>query len=198
MGGGGLFGAPATPADTRPPEERFQTQLQVRIRWDGQTVDSRSVSPAAIDRYGFLQRRAEHPCPPGDGWKCPCCHRVHSQRWRLVSLPFMNTGSTTSQKHVSSLRTISCTSPPSPFVWFRSMHMIQMHSPYPEFRTLIHVHWVTVFSCCTGGRSCPLEVVTLLHRDRQPPTTTSTGSLRRSIFPLFVTLSLQYWDGYGT
>ena len=26
---GGLFGAPTTPADTRPPEERFQTQLEV-------------------------------------------------------------------------------------------------------------------------------------------------------------------------
>ncbi|RDX44260.1 hypothetical protein OH76DRAFT_1409221 [Lentinus brumalis] len=29
MGGLGAFGAPAVPADTRPPEERFQTQLQV-------------------------------------------------------------------------------------------------------------------------------------------------------------------------
>ena len=30
-GGGGLFGAPAAPADTRPPEERFQTQLEVSV-----------------------------------------------------------------------------------------------------------------------------------------------------------------------
>ena len=39
LGGGGLFGAPATPADTRPPEERFQTQLQVSLLWDNQTID---------------------------------------------------------------------------------------------------------------------------------------------------------------
>ena len=111
MGGGGLFGAPATPADTRPPEERFQTQLQVSILWDGRSVDSRSVSLAAIERYGFLQRLAEHPCPPGDGRKRPCCHRVHSQRRRLVSLLFVNTRRTTSRTRVSpSLRTISCTS----------------------------------------------------------------------------------------
>ena len=29
--GGGFGGAPAAPADTRPPEERFQVQLQVRL-----------------------------------------------------------------------------------------------------------------------------------------------------------------------
>ncbi|TBU25870.1 hypothetical protein BD311DRAFT_668775 [Dichomitus squalens] len=34
FGGLGAFGAPAAPADTRPPEERFQVQLQVR--WDGE------------------------------------------------------------------------------------------------------------------------------------------------------------------
>lgn len=30
-GPGGLFGAPATPTDARPPEERFQTQLEVCV-----------------------------------------------------------------------------------------------------------------------------------------------------------------------
>ena len=82
--GGGLFGGPATsaPADTRPPEERFQTQLQVSISWSGQAVDSRSV--AAIERYGFLQCRTEHPCPSSDGWKRSRCHRVHSRRRRFV------------------------------------------------------------------------------------------------------------------
>ena len=30
--GGGLFGAPAAPADTRPPEERFQVQLEVSVQ----------------------------------------------------------------------------------------------------------------------------------------------------------------------
>lgn len=29
--GGGLFNPPATPADTRPPEERYQTQLEVSL-----------------------------------------------------------------------------------------------------------------------------------------------------------------------
>ena len=37
--GGGLFGAPTAPADTRPPEERFQTQLQVSSLPDGPVVD---------------------------------------------------------------------------------------------------------------------------------------------------------------
>lgn len=31
FGGFGGLGAPAAPADSRPPEERFQTQLQVRV-----------------------------------------------------------------------------------------------------------------------------------------------------------------------
>ena len=40
FGGGGLFGAPATPTDTRPPEERFQVQLQVSVPQEGQAVGS--------------------------------------------------------------------------------------------------------------------------------------------------------------
>ena len=32
MGGLGAFGTPPAPADSRPPEERFQVQLEVRTR----------------------------------------------------------------------------------------------------------------------------------------------------------------------
>ncbi|KAI0352200.1 hypothetical protein OH77DRAFT_1409673 [Trametes cingulata] len=39
LGGLGAFGAPPAPADTRPPEERFQVQLQVRPRVGAQLQD---------------------------------------------------------------------------------------------------------------------------------------------------------------
>ena len=91
--GGGLFGPPATPAATGPPEERFQTQLQVSILWGGRAFDPHSESPAAIERDGFLQRLTEHPCPPSDGRKRSRRHRVHSRRRRLVSLLIVKIGS---------------------------------------------------------------------------------------------------------
>ena len=46
---GGLFGAPPTPADTRPPEERFQVQLEVRFSYEPE----RRV---LIDVLDFLQQ----------------------------------------------------------------------------------------------------------------------------------------------
>jgi hypothetical protein len=84
--GGGPFGAPAAPTDTRPPEERFQTQLQVciphdPIHWPILTLQSM----LAIERDGFRKCLAERPRPSSDKRERPSRYRVHPWRRRLVS-----------------------------------------------------------------------------------------------------------------
>lgn len=72
--GGGLspFGVPpAAPVDTRPPEERFQVQLQVRPISHVSYFPSPSHHPfhsPATTRDGFHQRSSKRACPSSD-WR---------------------------------------------------------------------------------------------------------------------------------
>jgi ubiquilin len=75
--GGGLFGAgvPTTPADSRPPEERFQTQLQVCAYH----ISDRTMSTnfrIAITGNGFLQRNSEYSSFACYWRECTCSYRV--------------------------------------------------------------------------------------------------------------------------
>lgn len=76
LGGLGAFGgAQAAPADTRPPEERFQVQLQVGnspLLWSEWVfTDGGAVATA---RHGFHERTAERARAPCDRRKRPFCH----------------------------------------------------------------------------------------------------------------------------
>lgn len=69
MGGGmGGFGAPAAPVDSRPPEERFQVQLQVLplLHSHGALTD---MSLTATTGYGLHQCVTECPCSSGNRWQ---------------------------------------------------------------------------------------------------------------------------------
>lgn len=76
FGGLGAFGgAPAAPADTRPPEERFQVQLQVSsflMLWSEQALID--VYGVATARHGLHERAAERARAAGDRRQRPFCH----------------------------------------------------------------------------------------------------------------------------
>jgi hypothetical protein len=87
FGGGGLGGAaPAAPADTRAPEERFQVQLQVSwtLAW---MLHVRLIRhSAAIERHGLHKRVTERPRFARDCWERAFRHRVHSRRGWVVDV----------------------------------------------------------------------------------------------------------------
>jgi len=98
---GGLGGLPfgagasatATPADTRPPEERFQLQLQVRRSHSLRlTVPCICMLIAlcrhhlATARHGLYKRIAECESAVGYRWKRARRDRVHPERRRTVGM----------------------------------------------------------------------------------------------------------------
>lgn len=89
MGGGGFggFGAPAAaaPADTRPPEERFQVQLEVRQELrDILSACGLRTSHVATTRHGFLKRVPEHTGFACDRWQRPSGNRIYPGRRRTL------------------------------------------------------------------------------------------------------------------
>lgn len=84
FGAGAFGGAPAAPTDTRPPEERFQTQLQVSSFLNIISQDG-SDTFQATQRYGFHECFTEYSCLTCDSRKCACSNRVYPWRRRSVN-----------------------------------------------------------------------------------------------------------------
>ena len=90
-GFGGASGVPASPADSRPVEERFQVLEHSSFPLACDFNDFKRIGPTtATERHGIHERITECSRSPCHGWKRSRCHRIYSGWEWIIEQPFVH------------------------------------------------------------------------------------------------------------